>query len=129
MPRLRRLTAALTSVLLLQLMLFGSGAFCTMHGGSHDMGGVAAHATSAHRASGASIASASALGDQRHADGCDGPWASSGCAATASCLVLAATPARARSTLAVVRSAIETLDPAAARAGPTFAPELPPPRG
>lgn len=137
----RRLTAVLMSLLLLQLMLPGSGAFCTMSGDSgHAMAGMTgapamagmAHETAAPtqpaRTHGETAVVASA-DDQQGGDDCHQPWASGTCVSMASCLVgVTALPSRTIETVGVPASVAETREPAAARAGPTFAPEIPPPR-
>ena len=147
MSLLRRLTAVLSSVLLLQLMLLGSGAFCTMAGGaSHGMGagamasmagmagmaGSTAGAGLRHAASAAgrhATTVSTATDEQDSGHDCHQPWVPAGCDSMASCVIaVAALPSRALVAVSIPASVAEIREPAAARAGPTFAPELPPPR-
>ena len=135
----RRLTAVLSGVLLLQLLLLGSGSLCAMHGRGSDAmagmmsmtgGGATHHRTATPDRSGTTGDRASGADDQGTGGACHSPWAPRTCVSMASCLVVvAAVPSRALATVAVAASRLDVLAPAGARAGPTFAPELPPPRG
>lgn len=140
MDLLRRVVATLTGLLLLQLMLLGSGTACALR---HDVARpeAAAHAltrmahqTSAHKTvvvtSSDSRAPMAPMGCDGTADrdDCRLPFAPRQCSAMTTCDVsaaLAATidpPAHVRTTERELPSVAET------HSGPSFAPELPPPR-
>ena len=139
MPHLslvHRLTAVLSSALLLQLSLLSSGAPCPMHG--HDL---AEHGSSHMGMTHVGMAAATVMGTgespvpngrcDMNGSGrpCDSPWSSNGCAAMATCVVaVAASPA----VMQLATHSFATASPRAPLAsvplGPSFAPELPPPR-
>ena len=121
--RLRRLAAALSGALLLQLMLLGSGLPCAMHGGGSAAG---EHAMTTHHSA---PASASAVCDDANDDACRMPQAPGQCATMSTCAVTvtANAPVAFRTvdgrTTVAVPPLVATLI-----SGPPTAPELPPPR-
>lgn len=134
--------ATLSGLLLLQLMLLGSGTLCTMHGGEGADGTTGnamtmarmAHQTSSHGSSVASSdddnspmspADCNRPGDH---DGCRLPFAPGQCSSMTACDI-SATLAETVGMSAYVRTnALAVPSQALTHAGPTFAPELPPPR-
>lgn len=145
MSFVRRSFAALFGVLLLQLTLLGSGTLCGLHqaashaaGTSHAMlGKTGMTAASTENAASATMAMSdsdsrptssqdcSGLGGDGH---CGLPWAPGPCSSMAAC-DLTVTPA-ASVTAANMLRPVALAAPTASifHAGPTFAPELPPPR-
>ena len=144
---LHRLTAVLSSALLLQLSLVASGTLCRMHGdhsmaSAESMAGMAtAHAM--HATDGAAqvtpgpmvlaVTDASSGAPTGPCDmtgsSCDTPWSSGGCASMTTCVtavsaVAGATAIAPRATSRVVQVVASSDMPL----GPAFAPELPPPR-
>jgi hypothetical protein len=118
MTSLRRLVAALSSALLLQLTLQASGASCAMH----HAGGMQTHA--AEKATMPSGCDQSSKGD-----GCGLPSAPGQCATMTSCTSAPVSPAAEL----VARVSLHASSPAIAEAmllhsGPSAAPEIPPPR-
>lgn len=141
---LRRLSVALSGILLLQLSLLGSGTLCALQhaAGSADMTGPAAAMAGMMMGGGAraghefvviGLTDASkspdgGCGDHRSADSCGGPWAPGPCTTMSSCAwsqsstvlpALAATSAETDGNLP---------EPQVLQTGPVIAPELPPPR-
>lgn len=142
MPLVRRSFAALSGLFLLQLMLLGSGTLCATHHGlarpgatNHAMAmGDLAHQTRSHESlvtkageSSTPMSPADCGGSGGH-DGCRLPFAPGSCSSVTTCDVTA-TPAAAIGAAAYVEVvALEVPPPALGHSGPTFAPELPPPR-
>ena len=144
MPLVRRSFAALSVLFLLQLMLLGSGTLCATHHGLARTGAqdhAMAMAGTAHQ--GSPHESALAMADESGSpmspadcgnggsgghDGCRLPFAPGPCSSVTTCDVTA-TPAAAIGAAAYVQvAALEVPPPALGHSGPTFAPELPPPR-
>lgn len=145
---LHRVTAVFSSALLLQLSLLASGSLCRMQG-DHGMSAEAMAAmgepTTNHASHGAphgaqvstpAAASDASLGIPSGAcdttgasKSCDAPWAPAGCASMATCVTaVSALDAPAISTSAIATVAVQVVRSADMPLGPTFAPELPPPR-
>jgi len=140
---IHRVSAVLSSALLLQLSLLGSGTACRMHDGRAmaSMGGMSAldagnamHAShAAPRAATMSAWNASSrmpLGTCGNTGApCDAPWTPGGCASMSACATAVASLA-ASTPLAptTARAAVQTAASARIPLGPTFAPDLPPPR-
>jgi hypothetical protein len=136
----RRSSAAVSGLFLLQLMLLGSGTLCATHHGlarsgapGHTMVGMAHEMSSDQSAvlnageSGTPMSPVDRDGGGDH-DGCRLPFAPGQCSSMTSCDVRA-TPAATIGTAAYVHLAALALPaPALEHSGPTFAPELPPPR-
>lgn len=141
----RRITAALSGALLLQLSLLGSGTLCPMHWAdgaaaagahahamSHAAGADAMdHTSMARGAIGtrAAVAPDSPDGPCGAGHSCNAPWTPGACSTTAGCGAAAAAPAAIR----MVAAASSQTPIAVAAAvllprGPSYAPELPPPR-
>lgn len=130
MSPIRRSFAALLALLLMQLMLLGSGTLCAMH---HERGSsMASDARIAHDHAGhsqlheshpAPVANETA---EQPAPG--GPWSPGHCASMAACDVGTALVPSVETPAPILRVALVVRSSAAAPAGPTFAPELPPPR-
>lgn len=134
----RRLFAALCGATLLQLVLLDGGTLCGMHqggigdgaptdamsmAGMHHHGNL--HTAAPTNADAAQRTTADA--SQGH-DGCQLPFAPGQCSSMAACTLTVA-PAATVATHVGARAIGLTLpSPAPGRAGPTFAPELPPPR-
>jgi hypothetical protein len=143
MKLLRRFTAALSSILLLQLSLLGSGTLCALqHSGAH---GATDHASvgmaaMAHGASGVGNAAAmdvAATEADTPVNGCDtyalagscgGPWSGGTCSSMSSCA--SSQTVTVAPLLAWVPRAAATVppEPGTLHAAPAPAPELPPPR-
>jgi len=132
---IRRITAVLSSALLLQLSLLTSGTLCRMHAGFAGEGA----AVSMHGAMAAGMAEGM-RGPMHHERGapadcdagnqhCGAPWSGGGCAAMGACTV--AVSARSDAPVTFTASGIaKTPVIAISRmpAGPAYTPELPPPR-
>jgi hypothetical protein len=142
---LHRLTAAFTTVLLLQLTLSGSGTLCTVQGGvtPAGMAGMARMAGTheTHRANpaagSASSRSQSPSSDPAAPQSCDGarvgggcgqPWAPGQCIGMTTCAALAAPTNAVVVRVTLFASAPALPEPAGIVSGPAVAPELPPPR-
>ena len=141
MPFLSRSFAALSALLLLQLTLLGSGTLCAKHrdaGGSHADARVANGMT---MMSAANLASSSVVtsadkppaspedcGGLGSHDGCGLPWAPGQCSSMTTCDVSLAVTASVISPVIGPIVTVALPSPVLARSGPTFAPELPPPR-
>ena len=138
----RRSFAALSGLFLLQLMLLGSGTLCATH---HDLARAAmpnhamalagmTHQTSSHASaltnageSNTPMSPVDCNGTGGH-DGCRLPFAPGQCSSVTTCDV-SATPAAAIAVTAYSHGVtLELPSPALGHSGPTFAPELPPPR-
>lgn len=126
---LRRLVAALSGALLLQLSLLGSGVLCPMEHAD------AAQAQGEHSAmqmpagEGAPVHQHAPVGCQVGGDeGCGLPSAPGQCAAMTTCVATAAPAAAPSVQLAAARIVAELPEPAAIHSGFSPAPELPPPR-
>ena len=145
---LHRVTAVLSSALLLQLSLLASGSLCRMqgdHGMSAEAMAAMGEATANHAshagAHGARVANSAAANDAPSgmpggtcdttgaSKSCDAPWAPAGCASMATCVTaVTALDSPAISTSAIATVAVQVVRSADMPLGPTFAPELPPPR-
>jgi hypothetical protein len=138
MPFVRRTVAVLSSLFLLQLSLLGSGTLCTWHHGAaridraghsmHGMSRISAPEKVVSAAADGRPASPSDSNGPTDHDGCRLPWAPGQCGAMATCGVTATPAAPTVASWIASTASIETVAPALARSGPTFAPELPPPR-
>jgi hypothetical protein len=144
MPFVRRTVAVLSSLFLLQLTLLGSGTLCAMHHGAtgidraeHSMRGMAGIVASptpspesavlAATDGNSSVSPSDYNGPTDH-DGCRLPWAPGQCSSMTTCGVTVA-PAALIVALSAPRTAsVDIAAPELVRAGPSFAPELPPPR-
>ena len=141
MSFVRRSFAALCGLFLLQLSLLGSGTLCAIqHGvgrndaGAHGMGDMTGMRSAAPHTAVSAMPDANARmspaegGGMGMQDGCGLPWAPGQCASMTGCAISAVPAMRsaASMTLRVVR--VELPSPALLHSGPTFAPELPPPR-
>ncbi len=128
MTPLRRVTAALSSALLLQLSLLGSGTLCGDRGPETG----AAAATAAHAMQGMHEADTDAPAACDAApgadEGCRLPWAPGHCATMSGCAVAALPPVVQAATMSLPAATLDPSDPPAAHSGPAAAPELPPPR-
>lgn len=142
MSLVRRSVAALSGLFLLQLMLLGSGTLCAMH---HSLAraGAANHAMEladmAHQARAHESAVTTAdepnipmspmdcNGSGSH-DDCRLPFAPGQCSSVTTCDVSATPAAAIAMPVYAYTAALEVASPAFAHSGPTFAPELPPPR-
>jgi hypothetical protein len=144
---LHRLTAVLSSALLLQLSLLASGSLCRMqgeHGMSAEAMAAMGDAPANHMSHGAQprpqVSNAAAVSDASPdmssgacdtgvGKSCDAPWAPAGCASMATCVTaVSALDAAAISTSAIATIAVQVVRSADMPLGPTFPPELPPPR-
>lgn len=145
---LHRLTALLSSALLLQLSLLASGTLCRMHG-EHDMGSMrttsaraAEHDTDSSRGTpgplpatmvAVSDASSGMPGGPCDMTGpsksCDAPWAPGSCSSMATCVTaVSATPTSTAMPDMSPTTFVHAVASAELPLGPAFAPELPPPR-
>ena len=142
MRLVRRLSAAFSSVLLLQLSLLSSGTLCAvqhtsghaaMRAGAWLMPGMSQAARSATVSAATQQPTtpaenpADGCGGHRAGDSCGGPWATGSCTSMGACAwsQSAAVPA-----LTAVNSEtrVNHSEPRTLRTGPVVAPELPPPR-
>ena len=141
-PFSRRFLAALLSVFLLQLTLLGSGTLCGMRGArslsASAMKG-SMHDGMQHAVTTAlpSAAAASPALTPVSTDGCDtfgdtstcgNPWSTGSCTSMANCAVAVTTSASLVLDLWVNVHVRQIAEPLSAPLGPSFAPELPPPR-
>lgn len=135
----RRSVAALSGVFLLQLMLLGSGTLCAMqHSTLHQSGSGhtrqmarMAQQTSSHENSvvGANEADGPATpAEASNHDGCGVPLAPGQCPTMSVCTISAAPSEAVAASVPLYTVALILTTPARAHSGPTFAPELPPPR-
>ena len=137
MSHSRRAFAALSGLLLLQLMLLGSGTLCAMqrdasHRGMSDGGmqvsGMQA-TTHSHKVVVASGHDAGGpAGGAQDRDSCRVPLAPGQCASMSACAISAAPSRMVGASLAVRIVALSLPTVTRIPSGPTFAPELPPPR-
>lgn len=127
MRSLRRIAAALSSLLLLQLTLLGSGTLCAMPSGAaaghmHDMGGMAGMTQS-------DVARPDAPPPSSHPDdGCRLPWSPGQCATMTACAIAAMPVAPVIVALDTRPALAELPMPADLGSRPAAPPELPPPR-
>lgn len=142
MSFVRRSFAALSGVLILQLLLLGSGTLSVMHHGrAQTVATKHAMTMAGSRAELSSHASAVSNADESHTPmspaGCNGgvdhdacrlPIAPGQCSFMTACDVSATPAAAIWIALSVPPATVELPSPALAPSGPTFAPELPPPR-
>lgn len=142
MSFVHRSVAALCAIFLLQLSLLGSGTSCAMQqsgvrydGAARGMDDMTAILSAAAKHAGVSAVpdenaptSAADRGGMGSHDGCDLPWVPGQCASMTPC-VMSAVPVVRGATFVPLRAArFELRSPALLHSGPTFAPELPPPR-
>ena len=144
---LHRVTAVLSSVLLLQLLLAASGTLCRLHGNhaatdttmSHSAMGNAVHSGEGMPVSTAMFTVAAAddasLNTTGHCDmtgmtkSCGSPWAPTGCTSMGACVsAVTAIASLAGSSALAAAVPVQIVASANMPLGPTFAPELPPPR-
>ena len=143
MQLVRRLSAALSSVLLLQLSLLSSGTLCAlqhpsghaaMQAGSLLMpgmtpaaAGIAAVSVVIEQPTTSAENPADGCGGHGAGDSCGGPWATGSCMSMSACAwsQSAAVPAL---TAENGETSVNHSEPRTLRAGPVVAPELPPPR-
>ena len=144
MQFLRRLSVALSGVLLLQLSLLGSGTLCALQhaAGSANMTGPPApmagmmmgtdtrgvHESVIIGPPDASKSPDGGCGDHQSTDSCGGPWAPGPCTTMSSC-----TWSQSSSVVPALAAASAETDsnlpePRVLQTGPAIAPELPPPR-
>lgn len=138
---IRRLVAALSSLLLLQLTLLGSGTLCATHSGeasttyAHDMASMAGTGQSDASAS-TTLATRALPSDGQQAphpcggaeDGCGLPWAPGQCASMTSCSVTAAPPTIVAVQLERSQGVSYLPEPGSIGSRAATPPELPPPR-
>ena len=138
----RRFLAALSSAFLLQLTLLGGGTLCGMRGAQamgaavltesmHDGMQPAAANASMSAASQTPTVTSAPTGSCNTCDAtssCGNPWSPGSCTSMTCCTV--AVSARAQVFMDVLSSAPARLvpEPLSAPIGPSFAPEIPPPR-
>lgn len=142
MPLLRRIAAAFTTALLLQLTLLAGGTLCALQGGAapDTMAGMAG-LHGAHRAGAATNRVSPALwavsdtppathrcDGTEQGDGCRHPWAPGQCVSMTTCTAVGAPAGEIIAQVAVFSSTADLPEPASIASGPTAAPELPPPR-
>jgi hypothetical protein len=120
MRLLRRLTAAFSSILLLQLTLLGGGTPCAMHGEGAVAGPMPAHAMEGMQGTARAVLDSG--------DGCRLPSAPGQCAAMTSCAPAAVPSHVVVAQLTTSHGDLDLPEPASIRSGPAAAPELPPPR-
>lgn len=140
---LRRCSAALAALLLLQLSLLGSGTLCALQEtqetasvrgtGMAGMPGMAAHQaaspSSAQHGSGAEHCSVPSSCDAtRGTPDCGLPWSPAVCSAMTTCATVVAPSVVALTILDRAVPAADLPEPLQLRTGPADAPELPPPR-
>ena len=140
----RRLVAALSSVLLLQLTLVGSGTLCAMHHAVMDARGATGHEshmipmTSERTPASGSSMSEPGRGDTPgiphgcdaldSGQGCGLPWSPGQCTSMSSCTATAAQSAPSIVVVASSAPVVELPEPGLLHSGFAAAPELPPPR-
>ena len=142
MSFVRRSFVALTGLFLLQLTLLGSGTLCAVYhsvgrnnagvDAMHDMGAMTSAATTraavpAAPDSHSPMSPADCGGTSQH-DGCGLPWAPGQCSSMTACDISATPAASIMTSASGVAMSIELPTPALIHSGPTFAPDLPPPR-
>jgi hypothetical protein len=144
MSFVRRSFAAVSGLFLLQLTLLGSGTLCAPHHPAMQNGeamstmrqtmdagrqmpadaGMAVNADD----NGAPMSPADCNGSGQEHDGCRLPYAPGQCSSMTTCNITASPAAMIASANSLRTVALEYTSPTLAHAGPTFAPELPPPR-
>jgi hypothetical protein len=124
MPFHQRLIATLSSVLLLQLSLFGNDALCTAHNG-HAMSGMAQHHSTHGQPSSKDCGSESDGKSHRGPLAPDGPGS---CASMISCATATAAPTSGAGMTGTLPTAGELPEPLSAESDLAVAPEPPPPR-
>ena len=143
MSLVRRSFAALSGLFLLQLSLLGSGTLCALHHSAarNDAGAHAMHDMTGMSSAAATRASVSAIpdadspkapgdcGGMGRRDGCGLPWAPGQCSSMTACDISATPAASIMASVTTGVMALELPTPSLIHSGPTFAPELPPPRG
>jgi len=141
MSFVHRSFAALSGVFLLQLSLLGTGTLCALHPSEarNDAGLHAMHEMAGMRSAVMTLTSVAAISDadapmspadcggMGNQDGCGVPWAPGQCLSMTAC-AMSATPAARSVESLTIRDVLELPSPALLHSGPTFAPELPPPR-
>jgi hypothetical protein len=138
MSLVRRSFAAISALLLLQLMLLGSGTLCTMHGGrtsdaAMPMAGMTQqtgfHESNMTRSSVSDVPMSPAdCGDGGDQGGCSLLFAPGQCSSMTTCTI-SATPATTIAASEYSQAGMLAVPSyALGHSGPTFAPELPPPR-
>ena len=144
MSFVRRSFVALTGLFLLQLTLLGSGTLCAVeHRATRDAPAEHVTHSAMHSMSGmksaiarVSVATISDLdnptksdcgGPDQH-DGCSQPWAPGQCSSMMPCDISATPAGSIEASVTMGTTAHELPAPALIRSGPTFAPEIPPPR-
>lgn len=136
MLSIRRLTAAFTTVLLLQLTLLGSGTLCALQGGTapDTMAGMTGMHSASHAAAAPSQspshhpAAPQQCDESRQGGGCQQPWAPGQCASMTTCAAVTAPAGEIVAQVTIAAPAPDLPEPASIRSGPTATPELPPPR-
>jgi hypothetical protein len=111
----RRTLAVLSSLFLLQLTLLGSDTLCATGRGAIAVGGA-----------GHSMRGMAGMASGHH--DCGLPWAPTQCTAMTTCGVAAAPAAPMLASSAAPTTPVQIAAAEAGRSGPSFAPELPPPR-
>ena len=141
MSVLRRTIAAISGLFLLQLMLVGTGTLCAMRHGAAQPGETGhvmqmvggTQQTSSHQSTvsgvddGGSPVNPADTRPSDH-DGCRVPLAPGQCGSMSTCSISAAPSKIAVTSISLQRLALALPDPTQGQSGPTFAPELPPPR-
>lgn len=144
MRLVRRLSAALSSVLLLQLSLLGSGTLCGLqhpsgHGAMdamspgmlammHGDAGSATVSTVMEQPTNAAENPADGCGGHGPRDSCGGPWATGSCTSMSACGWSQSATVPPLPTSANRETSVGHAEPRTLAAGPVVAPELPPPR-
>lgn len=144
MRLVHRLSAALSSVLLLQLSLLSSGTLCVlqrhgghaaMHAGSPAMPGMSATARGAGTVSAVIELPATAAGNPTDGcgghgpdDSCGGPWATGPCTSMSACAWSQSASVPPVLGAPNGETDVNHPEPRTLRTGPPVAPELPPPR-
>jgi hypothetical protein len=116
----RRFVAALSSALLLQFSLLGSGTLCAMR---------AVHGMDAMAMTGSMDGIAPSARDARgEPSPCETPWSAGSCVSMAGCTTAEAVPSVACVDALPRVSVRRVAEPLRTPIGPSFAPEIPPPR-
>lgn len=139
MRLLRRISAAFTTVLLLQLTLLGSGTLCTLQGGVASSGMAGMHEK--HRAGLATSDVSSSLqlplsdpaaphpcDASQMGGGCGQPWAPGQCVGMTTCATVAVSAHAVVAQMTDAINALELPEPADIASSPAVAPDVPPPR-
>ena len=144
MRLVRRFSAALSTVLLLQLSLLGSGTLCMLqHPSGHAAMGAEALVMPGMRPNAARLTTVSSVieqpvnaaenptdgcGGHGAGDSCGGPWATGSCTSMSSCAWSQSAAVPPTLTAENRETSVNHSEPRTLRAGPVVAPELPPPR-